>query len=409
MSSNTRSNLIQLMFSEVACAIRALRPEFKHIEKTPFLHEAVDPVGFRAPLGHPTAPQVALTTTTYDPSPAPSPAESSIMAQMRQSRGGKFQFWYIGKLFSARTSFELTSDSLGRRVETVSEAMIRLDPEDFITLRKIEMLDAQRSHAFVGQLRLVDSSPVSRNGQNTLYAYLDEETAPPKCSKFGTCEPPAHSDNPDTKDSFSQPHQTGRALKATDTAMSDDDWVDQSQSASFAKARSTSNGMSQMFSTDMLTASAKSSSVDVANPPIAELSSLPKVSRPGPRLSSHVQPAHPLAESSNSLDNVNIPDFEPTKGIIFPAGSYEIILVLDTREIESKSNRDRFSEQLAEKGVKLETRALRLGDVCWIAKRLDGIGGEEDECVLDYVLERKRLDDLCSSMRDGRYHEQCVS
>ena len=83
-------------------------------------------------------------------------------------------------------------------------------------------------------------------------------------------------------------------------------------------------------------------------------------------------------------------------------------MVLDTREIESKSSRDNFSEAIRSKGINVETRALRLGDVLWIARRRDGLGGEEDECVLDYVVERKRLDDLCHSIKDGRYTEQCV-
>jgi crossover junction endonuclease MUS81 len=110
----------------------------------------------------------------------------------------------------------------------------------------------------------------------------------------------------------------------------------------------------------------------------------------------------------NEHDSTNIPDFDPDKSIIFPAGSYDVVLVLDTREIEAKSSRDNFSEAIRAKGINVETRALRLGDILWIAKRRDGLGGEEDECVLDYVVERKRLDDLCHSIKDGRYTEQCV-
>jgi crossover junction endonuclease MUS81 len=110
---------------------------------------------------------------------------------------------------------------------------------------------------------------------------------------------------------------------------------------------------------------------------------------------------HPIDESA-------IPDFRPDQATIFPAGSYEVVMVLDTREIESKSSRDNFSEAIRSKGINVETRALRLGDVLWIARRRDGLGGEEDECVLDYVVERKRLDDLCHSIKDGRYTEQCV-
>ncbi|BEI81713.1 hypothetical protein CcaverHIS002_0208730 [Cutaneotrichosporon cavernicola] len=100
-------------------------------------------------------------------------------------------------------------------------------------------------------------------------------------------------------------------------------------------------------------------------------------------------------------------DFDPADTIIFPKGSYEILLVIDTREVESRANRDRITESLERKGVRVETRALRLGDMCWVARRLDAYGAEEDECVLDFVVERKRLDDLVASIRDGRYNEQC--
>lgn len=86
-----------------------------------------------------------------------------------------------------------------------------------------------------------------------------------------------------------------------------------------------------------------------------------------------------------------------------------MVLILDTREVESRNSRDKIAESLAARGITVETRALRLGDMCWVARRKDGLGDEEDECVLDYVVERKRLDDLCSSIRDGRYQEQCVS
>lgn len=141
--------------------------------------------------------------------------------------------------------------------------------------------------------------------------------------------------------------------------------------------------------------------------PSRSATSAPKL----PRLSSHVTPLHPLdqVEAPANVGTGGIPNFNIDEALIFPAGSYEVILILDTREVESRDRRDRISEKLADKGVAVETRALRLGDVCWIARRHDGLGGEEDECVLDYVLERKRLDDLVSSLRDGRYTEQCVS
>lgn len=56
-------------------------------------------------------------------------------------------------------------------------------------------------------------------------------------------------------------------------------------------------------------------------------------------------------------------------------------------------------------------RSLELGDALWIAKCKDANflarhGAEGDEIVLDYIVERKRLDDLIGSVKDGRFHEQ---
>ena len=53
--------------------------------------------------------------------------------------------------------------------------------------------------------------------------------------------------------------------------------------------------------------------------------------------------------------------------------------------------------------VKYETRKLSIGDFVWIA-RSKNPGGIE--LVLPFIVERKRMDDLRSSMIDGRYGEQ---
>ena len=101
------------------------------------------------------------------------------------------------------------------------------------------------------------------------------------------------------------------------------------------------------------------------------------------------------------------PTFEP---IIMPAGSFTIHLLIDTREIRSRGQQtarpNDFSESLQLLGVPAETRALPLGDAVWIARRKDGGRGDEDEVVLDFIVERKRLDDLSNSIRDGRWSEQ---
>lgn len=86
-------------------------------------------------------------------------------------------------------------------------------------------------------------------------------------------------------------------------------------------------------------------------------------------------------------------------------GEYEIVLVLDNREVQMKTDRAYFQRKLAEKGVKCVTRSLDLGDVIWVARKKNS-SNDSEELFLDYVIERKRLDDLITSIKDGRYVEQ---
>lgn len=135
------------------------------------------------------------------------------------------------------------------------------------------------------------------------------------------------------------------------------------------------------------------------------LSPSPSRSRPRPR-ESPTKPAAPeLILQGNSSA---IPKFTP---ITLPPGTFTIELVLDIREIRAKSDRDYMQNELEKRGVKPIMRALELGDCLWVAKLhnpqlLPNAGAEGDEVLLDYIVERKRLDDLVSSIKDGRFHEQ---
>ncbi|KAJ9162017.1 Crossover junction endonuclease MUS81 [Coniochaeta hoffmannii] len=104
-----------------------------------------------------------------------------------------------------------------------------------------------------------------------------------------------------------------------------------------------------------------------------------------------------------------IPQFTPIR---LPPGSFQVRLVLDNREVRTMKDRDYVREELSKKGVVPLVRSVALGDAMWVAKCTipgllpdHGIEGG-DEAVLDYVCERKRLDDLISSIKDGRFHEQ---
>lgn len=107
-------------------------------------------------------------------------------------------------------------------------------------------------------------------------------------------------------------------------------------------------------------------------------------------------------------DEASLPTFSP---ITVPPSTFDVELVLDVREIRAREDRDYMRAELTKKGVKPIMRALELGDAQWVAKCRDPQflsqrGAEGDEIVLDWIVERKRLDDLVGSIKDGRFHEQ---
>lgn len=56
--------------------------------------------------------------------------------------------------------------------------------------------------------------------------------------------------------------------------------------------------------------------------------------------------------------------------------------------------------------MNFEVRRLSVGDFLWICR---DESNKDNELVLPYIVERKRMDDLASSIKDGRFHEQKVS
>lgn len=136
----------------------------------------------------------------------------------------------------------------------------------------------------------------------------------------------------------------------------------------------------------------------VAPPLIPEPASPVKV--PVARRSTSSSNRHPLDVTPPALHY----DFAHFSSVTWPAGSFEIILMVDTRE---KATREEdFVGKLQRVKVVAETRALPLGDFVWIARRSNG--GRQEEVVLDSIVERKRLDDLVLSIKDGRYTDQKV-
>lgn len=104
----------------------------------------------------------------------------------------------------------------------------------------------------------------------------------------------------------------------------------------------------------------------------------------------------------------SFPIFQPIR---LQPGSFTVQLVLDNREMRAKNDRGYIQDELIKKGIKPIVRPLEIGDFLWVAKcdnpaLLARHDEEGDEVMLDYVVERKRLDDLWGSIKDGRFHEQ---
>ncbi|KAJ1890988.1 Crossover junction endonuclease mus81 [Kickxella alabastrina] len=115
-------------------------------------------------------------------------------------------------------------------------------------------------------------------------------------------------------------------------------------------------------------------------------------------------PSHSFSRNSSPsiLAEIELGDL-----IHYPAGEYEIILIVDNREVHSVSDRNLITKELEEHHINIEIRPLTVGDYLWIARaKQSGACRHLPDIVLNYVVERKRMDDLCASIRDGRYKEQ---
>ncbi|KAJ8294477.1 Crossover junction endonuclease mus-81 [Rhodotorula toruloides] len=80
---------------------------------------------------------------------------------------------------------------------------------------------------------------------------------------------------------------------------------------------------------------------------------------------------------------------------------------VDSREgTREHGKRVELCEKIEREGVRVDGKMMPLGDMIWVAKKVDPATGRPtggDDVVLDAIVERKRLDDLCTSIIDGRY------
>ena len=99
------------------------------------------------------------------------------------------------------------------------------------------------------------------------------------------------------------------------------------------------------------------------------------------------------SENLSSLLGLN--EFIPEQAMVDEL-SYELVMLVDSREFSVMNTIESLNPSIT-----VEQRPLPVSDVMWVWRKEKG-----DECLAGYVVERKAVDDLSTSIKDGRYEEQ---
>ncbi|KAE8738479.1 hypothetical protein FOCC_FOCC016039 [Frankliniella occidentalis] len=109
---------------------------------------------------------------------------------------------------------------------------------------------------------------------------------------------------------------------------------------------------------------------------------------------------------SSETDRPSSRNLCDTEGTVeLQSGTFDVLLLVDTCETggATKKNHNQTVSELTQMKVPFEVRKLEVGDFAWIARSKNS---RADELVLPYIVERKRMDDLGGSIKDGRFKEQ---
>ncbi|KAJ3087359.1 Crossover junction endonuclease mus81 [Quaeritorhiza haematococci] len=288
-------------------------------------------------------------------------------------------FWYL--------------DDRNQRVAYKDDAFVDIQGSD--VLFKIEFPKNHQTQAFNVKVRKISSKDSMYN-----FGFLENEIAPNVCPK-----PKFESEGSRSSSSSANP--------VSNSATSHSKAV-----PSHTLARNASNG--SVIST--------TSNASVASRGSASSSNKQVTASQLPRTTSNISIIQATARAQASGSNITASTSRPPTSITlskqaskaklpipnlnwtpihFARGSFEVLLVLDMREIKQRTDRDFFQRALRERGVSCDTRSLELGDVTWVARRKNGPADEE--IMLGYIIERKTMNDLICSIKDGRYDEQKVS
>jgi len=160
-------------------------------------------------------------------------------------------------------------------------------------------------------------------------------------------------------------------------------------------------------------------SVSALNPSTSPQSSTTTMPTTSSSITSTMPLALSLANMYKNCMSVSAPEADRhSPEFVLNKGSFDILLCVDNTEVKGGGVGGRQTlkvetvRHLQQCGVMYDRRNLNIGDFLWIAReRVGEIQGQfrqrqPRELVLPYIVERKRLDDLWMSVKDGRYEEQ---
>lgn len=119
-------------------------------------------------------------------------------------------------------------------------------------------------------------------------------------------------------------------------------------------------------------------------------------------------PASSTANDEDEEQAEEVADAGLNERLVYLPGTYEIVLIIDSREqysgVTLENKKAKLVSDLESMGTNCEMRTLPVGDFAWFVKP----NTAKRELVLDFLIERKKTDDLIASIRDQRWGEQKV-
>ncbi|OQV21810.1 Crossover junction endonuclease MUS81 [Hypsibius exemplaris] len=144
----------------------------------------------------------------------------------------------------------------------------------------------------------------------------------------------------------------------------------------------------------------------------ANLRGISVIQRPGGGFTARAYSASELEEQKRSSMAAAAKRFNhlPLDEFVLRPGTFDVVLCVDNQEIHGKGSiRAKIDvvSELTKKGLNFDIRSLKVGDFLWIAREKEHLAVKAKrkprELVLDFIVERKRGDDLAVSIKDGRY------